>query len=171
MGRSTFNWWRRHKKRKTLPKYHPLLSRIRNGDFDTSQYLQEAQTELDTYNDIVRRCTAEGKELDLRIDTINQRIFDEGDQYMRRYNRLMKDFYADEDRLHHDIRVAFRKQFGQALDHLYNRWLDGKESDMTLEELYHKCQDMKDKGRRVTRRKNRKRKKSLPEVIYGISNE
>lgn len=168
MGRRTFNWWRRNKKRKTLPKYHPLLTRIRNGDFDTSQYLEEAQVELDTYNEIKDRCFREGKEQDLRHETIIQRIFDEGDQYIRRYNRLMKDFYADEDRILDEIHVAFRKKFGETLPHLYQRWLDGKEPDMTLEELYERCEYLKSKGYRYTYKKNKRKKGiSLPEVIMG----
>lgn len=170
MGRTTFNWWRRNKKRSKLKKSAPLLDKIKHGDFDTSQHLQEAQVELDTYNRIVEKHQQEGKELDLRADTINQRIFDEGDQYIRRYNRLMKDFYADEDNIIKEIDVQFRKRFGQALPHLYNRWLDGKEPDMTIEELYNKCQELKDKNRSVTRRKNKRKKGkggvSLPEVIY-----
>lgn len=173
MGRTTFNWWRRNEKRRKLKKSAPLIDRIRHGDFDTSQYLQEAQTELDTYNEIVDRCTKEGKQLNLRHDTIVQRIFDEGDQYIRRYNRLIKDFYADEDRILYDVKVAFRKEFGEALPHLYKRWIDGKEPDMTLEELYHKCKDMKDKNRAVTRRKNKRKKGkggvSLPSIIYYTS--
>lgn len=143
MGRTTFNWWRRNEKRRKLKTSAPLLQRIQHGDFDTSQYLEEAQAELDTYKGIVEKHQREGKEQNLRHETITQRIFDDGDQYIRRYNRLMKDFIEEEERIFIELRKAFRKHFKVDYNDLFDEWLEGKQKDMTVEELYHYCEQNK----------------------------
>ena len=160
MGRQTFNWWRRNKKRKTLPKSKPLIDRIRNGDFNVSQYLEEAEYEMSIKQDIIERETKRGKELGLHQQSIRQNIFDESDQYQRRYNRLMNDFFEDEDRILYELRRSFRKEFHKAFEYLFDRWLEGKEPDMTLEELYERCDSMKRNNKRAaTKPRSRKRRR------------
>lgn len=113
MGRNTFNWWRRNKKRRTLKKTAPLLLRIENGDFELSQYYDEAQFELDTKRRLTEFEEERGKRLGLKYETIRQNVFNATDQYQRRYNRLFKDFTEDEDRMLDDLRESLKKEFGK----------------------------------------------------------
>lgn len=113
MGRNTFNWWRRNKKRRTLKKTAPLLLRIENGDFELSQYYDEANFELDTKRRLTEFEEERGKRLGLKYETIRQNVFNATDQYQRRYNRLFKDFTEDEDRMLDDLRESLRKEFGK----------------------------------------------------------
>lgn len=113
MGRNTFNWWRRNKKRRTLKKTAPLLLRIENGDFELSQYWDEANLELDTKRRLTEFEEERGKRLGLKYETIRQNVFNATDQYQRRYNRLFKDFTEDEDRMLDDLRESLRKEFGK----------------------------------------------------------
>jgi hypothetical protein len=113
MGRNTFNWWRRNKKRRTLKKNAPLLLRIENGDFELSQYWDEANLELDTKQRLTEFEEERGKRLGLRYETVRQNVFNATDQYQRRYNRLFKDFTEDEDRMLDDLRESLRKEFGK----------------------------------------------------------
>jgi len=115
MGRNTFNWWRRRKKRKKLPKSKPLLLRIRNGDFNTSQYLDEANFEMDTKQKLQTQEIERGSRLGLKYETVRQNIFNATDQYQRRYNRLMNDYFEDEDRILEEFRFALKKEFGKDL--------------------------------------------------------
>ena len=113
MARNTFNWWRRNKKRRTLKKTAPLLLRIENGDFELSQYWDEANLELDTKRRLTEFEEERGKRLGLKYETIRQNVFNATDQYQRRYNRLFKDFTEDEDRMLDDLRESLRKEFGK----------------------------------------------------------
>jgi len=113
MGRNTFNWWRRNKKRRTLKKTAPLLLRIENGDFELSQYWDEANLELDTKRRLTEFEEERGKLLGLKYESIRQNVFNATDQYQRRYNRLFKDFTEDEDRMLDDLRESLRKEFGK----------------------------------------------------------
>lgn len=113
MGRNTFNWWRRNKKRRTLKKTAPLLLRIENGDFELSQYWDEGNLELDTKRRLTEFEEERGKRLGLKYESIRQNVFNATDQYQRRYNRLYKDFMEDEDRMLDDLRESLRKEFGK----------------------------------------------------------
>ena len=46
-----FQWWRNYDSKSELTKYHPLLQRIRNGDFDFSHYYWQAQNAIIQLND------------------------------------------------------------------------------------------------------------------------
>jgi hypothetical protein len=142
MARTTFNWWRRNKKRKTLPKSAPLLDRIKNGDFDVSQYLEEANEEMATLNKLKQKEIERGKSLGLKDTTIRENVFKETDQYRRRYNRLMKDFYEDEDRILDDFFTAIKKRFGVSKDYLYSEWINKNQKDMTPLEVYYRCEEL-----------------------------
>jgi hypothetical protein len=99
MGRQTFNWWRRTNKKKRLSKKAPLIDKIKHGDFELSQYLSEAENELSLMNDVIDQEIENGRKNDLRYLTVQDNIRSKCDQYHRRYNRLMKDFIEDEDRI------------------------------------------------------------------------
>jgi hypothetical protein len=121
-----------------------LIDRIKHGDFDTSQYFDEAKVELKTYNEIVKKETKRGKLFGLSQQAINDNIFNEGDQYIRRYNRLMKDFQEDETNLINELHFLLCKKFGKKIvDSIYTNWLKKKEQDMSVEQLYYRCLELK----------------------------
>lgn len=142
MGRSTFNWWRRNPKRKVLPKSSSLIERINNGDFEVSQYFEEADTEMNTLLKLKKKEEDRGKQLGLKTETIRQNVFNATDEYQRRYNRLIKDAHKDEDRILKEIGVSFKKEFGDIPERLWDEWLDGNEKDMTVEDFYYRCREI-----------------------------
>ena len=131
MARSTYNWWRRNKKRKTLPTSYPLLLRIRNGDFETSQYLKEAMVEMKTLTGLKEKELLRSKKLNLNSETTYQNVFNATDEYQRRYNRLMKDLFEDEQRILKELRKGLTREFKKDL------WEQAMEScDGSVEDLY-----------------------------------
>lgn len=142
MGRSTFNWWRRNPKRKVLPKSSSLIERINNGDFEVSQYFEEADTEMNTLLRLKKKEEDRGKQLGLKKETIRQNVFNATDEYQRRYNRLIKDAHKDEDRILKEIGVSFKKEFGDIPERLWDEWLNGNEKDMTVEDFYYRCREI-----------------------------
>lgn len=132
MARSTYNWWRRNKKRKTLPKSKPLLLRIRNGDFETSQYLKEAAAEMETLTNLKEKEILRAQKLNLNKETTEQNVFNATDEYQRRYNRLMKDFFEDEQRILKELRMGLKREFKKDL---WERAMESL-SDGGVEDLY-----------------------------------
>jgi hypothetical protein len=96
-----FYWWRRFKSRDTLHKNIPLITRIKNGDFDYSDYRVQALYELEL---------AEEKVNSFPTYAYTER---EGALEMgrKRYNRLMEDFMKDEFYLLQGIKDEFCKWF------------------------------------------------------------
>ena len=96
-----FYWWRRFKSRDTLHKNFPLIARIKNGDFDYSDYRVQALYELEL---------AEKK-----ANTYASYQYTEREEALemgrRRYNRLMEDFMKDEFYLLQGIKDEFCKWF------------------------------------------------------------
>lgn len=141
MGRSTFNWWRRNPKRKVLPKTSSLIDRINHGDFEVSQYFNEADREMKTLLRLKQIEEEKGERMGLKAETIRQNVFNATDEYQRRYNRLIKDAIEDENRILHELKVSFEKEFSNIPEYLYKEWLDGNETDMTVEDLYYRCRE------------------------------
>lgn len=139
---SSFNWWRRNEKRKVLNKSEPLIKRIKNGDFEISQYLKEANNELDTLRVIKNDIQKKGNELDWGKQTIEHDIREQTNQYQRRYNRLVKDFISDDPKILNKLRKELKKEFKDYWDYLYELWLDDKLDDLTVEELYNTYQNI-----------------------------
>lgn len=133
---ASYNWWRRNPKRKTLKKSADLIDKIENGDFNQSQYLKEAEAELDTLEQIKEEIRSEGKEKNWGKQTIQYDIREKTNQYRRRYNRLMKDFERDEFKILHNLKKELNSNFDDYWEYLYNEWLDGNLEDLTVKELY-----------------------------------
>jgi hypothetical protein len=96
-----FYWWRRFKSRDTLHKNFPLLARIKNGDFDYSDYRVQALYELELAEE--------------KVNSFPTYAYTERDEAKemgrRRYNRLMEDFMKDEFYLLQGIKEEFCKWF------------------------------------------------------------
>lgn len=96
-----FYWWRRFKSRDTLHKNFPLLARIKNGDFDYSDYRVQALYELELAEE--------------KVNSFPTYAYTEREEALemgrRRYNRLMEDFMKDEFYLLQGIKEEFCKWF------------------------------------------------------------
>jgi hypothetical protein len=152
MARTTYNWWRRNEKRKRLDKKSSLIDKIKHGDFEYSQYYDEAQEELQTIERIKEEQTERGKRLGLRGVTIDENIRKETDQYHRRYTRLMNDHNEEEDRLLNELKLSLKKEFGNHWEYLYKKWVDGKLGDLSIEELYYEYQKLSNGNNRRIKR-------------------
>lgn len=133
---ASYNWWRRNSKRKTLKKSTPFIDRMKNGDFRTSQYLKEAQKELETAEEISNEIRSKGEANNWGEQTIKHDIKKETDQYQRRYNRLIKDFLSDDSKILKNLRIGLKREFNDYWEYLYQRWLNDELDDLTVEELY-----------------------------------
>jgi len=93
-------WWRKWEyPKKPLHKRKPLLERINNGDFDFSHYFWQAQYSLLQLNKIHK----ESKDLETYIENSSVE--------KSRYNRLMKDYYKDEDEKLQYLYKSFEESF------------------------------------------------------------
>ena len=152
MARTTYNWWRRNEKRKRLDKKSSLIDKIKHGDFEYSQYYDEAQEELQTIERIKEEQTERGKLLGLRGVTIDENIRKETDQYHRRYTRLTNDHNEEEDRLLNELKLSLKQEFGNHWEYLYKKWIDGKLGDLSIEELYYEYQKLSNGNNGRTKR-------------------
>jgi hypothetical protein len=124
---STYNrfyWWRRFRPRTTLHKNFPLLDRIKNGDFDYSDYRVQALYELQLAEE--------------KANTYASYQYTERDEVLKmgrlRHNRLMEDFMKDEFYLLQNIKTEFCKWFWISEEE-FDRYMDM--CDDGLLELYH----------------------------------
>jgi hypothetical protein len=109
---STYNkfyWHRRFKPRQTLHELKPLIERIKNGDFNYSDYRVQALYELEL---------AEKK-----ANSYKSYQYDERDEALSmgrtRYRKLMEDFMKDEFNITKDMEKAFMKTFWISKEDLY----------------------------------------------------
>lgn len=118
-----FYWWRRFKGRDTLHKNFPLLARIKNGDFDYSDYRVQALYELQLAEE--------------KANTYAPYEYTERDEVLKmgrlRYNRLMEDFQKDEFYLLQGIKNEFCKWFWISTEE-FDEYLEKCEGDLV--ELY-----------------------------------
>jgi hypothetical protein len=118
-----FYWWRRFKGRDTLHKNFPLLARIKNGDFDYSDYRVQALYELQLAEE--------------KANTYAPYEYTERDEVLKmgrlRYNRLMEDFQKDEFYLLQGIKNEFCKWFWISTEE-FDEYLEKCEGDLI--ELY-----------------------------------
>jgi len=90
-----FYWWRRFKMRETLHPYKPLYDKIKNGDYDVSDYFYQTQYELELMEEEIAKIK----------NTEDQH--EKRGLWMERYRRLNEDFEKDEA----NIMKALRKDF------------------------------------------------------------
>ena len=88
-----FYWWRRYRSHKALPPKSTLLNKIRNGDFEYSEFFQQAEWELHWMKD---------EQVEF-IDNYNGREPHHDPLYMaiegrarKRYNKLFEDGMKEE---------------------------------------------------------------------------
>jgi hypothetical protein len=112
-----FYWWRRFKMRETLHPYTPLYDKIKNGDYDVSDYFYQTKYELELMEE--------------KLATIK----DPNDQHeqrglwMERYRRLNEDYAKDEANIMKTLIKDFRTTFRVTEEELYS-YMEECEGDL-----------------------------------------
>ena len=112
-----FYWWRRFKMRETLHPYKPLYDKIKNGDYEMSDYQYQAKYELELMEE--KLATIPNPE-----DRHEQRGL-----CMERYRRLMNDLEKDEANIMKALRKDFMMTFKVTEDELDN-YMEHCEGDL-----------------------------------------
>ncbi len=92
---NVFYYWRRWKQRQTMHKYTPLETRIKNGDFEMSDYRQQAFYELWLLDD---RLKNERSKYPSHEAWLNRKEVIEKQQYDR-YHKLMEAYDKEEPKI------------------------------------------------------------------------
>jgi hypothetical protein len=103
-----FYWWRRFKMRDTLHPYKPLYDKIKNGDYEVSDYFYQAKYELELMEE--------------KLSTIKS-IEDKHEQrglWMERYRRLNEDYAKDEANIMKALIKDFKMTFRVTETELYS---------------------------------------------------
>ena len=130
-----FYWWRRFKTHKSLPYKSPLISKIKNGDFDYSPYFQQAEWELHWMKDEQKEFIENYHGRDPKQDRL---YMDIELRARKRYNKLIEDAFKDENEKLNRIIDEFCKNFKINKENF--RDLISK-FDGSLEKLYIHCQN------------------------------
>ena len=94
-----FYWWRRFKMRETLHPYKPLYDKIKNGDYEMSDYFYQAKYELE----LLEEKLAETNGVEARHEVTGLS--------MERYRRLMNDYDKDEEKILQQLKKDFKITF------------------------------------------------------------
>jgi len=101
-----FYWWRRFKSREILHPLKPLYDKIKNGDYEVSDYFYQAKYELELMEE--KLATIKNPE-----DQHEQRGL-----CMERHRRLMNDYEKDEANIMKSLYKDFRVTFGMSEEQL-----------------------------------------------------
>ena len=121
-------WWRRFKSRDTLHKYQPLVAKIKNGDFEVSDYHWWALWE----NELEKKAISEISEPDRQHET--RCLFGE------RRRRLMNDFEKDEAKILEAMYKDFKVELRMSQEEVETEMLD---FEGTLAEFYYYIRNKK----------------------------
>lgn len=94
-----FYWWRRFKMRETLHPLKPLYYKIKNGDYEMSDYFYQAKYELELLDEKLAGIT-----------DVKERHEAAG-LGMERYRRLMADYEKDEIKILQQLKKDFKTIF------------------------------------------------------------
>jgi hypothetical protein len=112
-----FYWWRRFKSRETLHPLKPLYDKIKNGDYEMSDYYYQAKYELE----LMEEKTAGITDAEARHEAIGLS--------MERHRRLMNDYEKDEEKIMKALIKDFRVVFGVSEDEL-ERYMEKCDGDL-----------------------------------------
>jgi hypothetical protein len=133
MGYNRFRWWSKGKKHRKLPKNAPLLSKIKNGDFEVSSYYEEAkQAQRDAdriYNEVYEKMSkfsndTNAIELDARDASRMRRIARE---------KLLEAALEEEQRLLGHLKLELEEEFGKDL---WEKSMEKQRGKGTTEDIY-----------------------------------
>mgnify|MGYP006278494395 FL=1 len=110
-----FNWWRRHKKRPLLKRKDAFkgqsffIQQILHGDFDPSDYYNQAKQELVYAEKDMAKITstwiASEESLRYKLDEIERK-------YIKRHNKLMEDHHREESMMLFALKAGLLNEFG-----------------------------------------------------------
>lgn len=115
MGKSKWNWWRRHSKRQPLDPKQALkgksflLQQIEHGDFDYSEYRIQALEELVMCEEAKKQLASSWI---CGPDSLRDRLDELDRKYIKRYNKLMQDHDREENKMLHELKESLIKEFG-----------------------------------------------------------
>jgi hypothetical protein len=115
MGKSKWNWWRRHSKRQPLDPKQALkgksflLQQIEHGDFDYSEYRVQALEELVMCEEAKEQLASSWI---CGPDSLRDRLDELDRKYIKRYNKLMQDHDREENKMLHELKESLIKEFG-----------------------------------------------------------
>jgi len=101
-----FYWWRRFKARETLHPYRALYDKIKNGDYEMSDYFYQAKYELELMEEKLSAAKNTDEQHEIR------------GLCMERYRRLMNDYEKDETKIMEALYKDFRVVFGVSKEQL-----------------------------------------------------
>jgi hypothetical protein len=116
-----FYWWRRFKMRETLHPLKPLYYKIKNGDYEMSDYFYQAKYELELLEEKL-----------VGITDIKAKHEATG-LSMERYRRLINDYEKDEVKILQQLKKDFKTVF-QVSEEELDRYME--ECDSGLMCLY-----------------------------------
>lgn len=103
---SKFYWHRRYQSRKTLHNKQPLFDKIKNGDYELSDYYHQAAMEDYLLEDKLKQL----KTKDDSWDTISL--------FKKRRAKLLEDFHKDEQNILDSMTKDFSITFGLPVDYI-----------------------------------------------------
>lgn len=112
-----FYWWRRFKMRETLHPLKPLYDKIKNGDYDVSDYFYQAKYELE----LMEEKTAGIVNPAERHEVMGLS--------MERYRRLISDYEKDEAKIMQQLKKDFKTVFQVSEEELY-RYMEECDGDL-----------------------------------------
>jgi hypothetical protein len=129
MGFNPYKWYSKGKTHRPLPKSSPLLSKIRNGDYEISSYLVEAD---DVKKDYIKIYSKEYNSHTTN-DESTRKFHAHQKARMRNvaYLKLLESGMMDEERILKDLRNELYSEFG---GDYWETVLDGE--PMTIEDMY-----------------------------------
>ena len=131
-----FVWWRRYQQRQTLNDKMPLLTKIINGDYETSDYYYQAEHENYLLEDAVKHI----KYYEDKMDKIGL--------FRTRYKKLHEDFLREETEIMTKMTKEFVREFKISKEE-FNEVIET--FDGTVLELYEHLKSTK--GTRAVERK------------------
>lgn len=131
MSYNPYRWFSKGKVHKPLPQSTPLLLKIRNGDFQVSQYYEEAERERKEYQRIYK------KEYNSHTTSEHSAKHFHSHQKARMRNvarlKLEKEATKDENKILYNLRKELKREFGKDL---WNEAHESQRGDGSIEALY-----------------------------------
>lgn len=112
-----FYWWRRFKSREILHPLKPLYDKIKNGDYEVSDYFYQAKYELESMEEELSN-----------VKNPEDRHEKRG-LWMERYRRLNEDYAKDEENIMKNLYKDFKIVFGVAEEQL-DIYMENCEGDL-----------------------------------------
>jgi hypothetical protein len=112
-----FYWWRRFKSRETLHNRMPLYNKIKNGDYEISDYFYQAKWELQLMEEKLSTIANPDERHEAKA------------LCMERHRRLMNDYERDENQIMVALKKDFRITFGVSEEEL-ERYMDDCNGDL-----------------------------------------